>query len=85
MHTTVDKFLALYGEEMTVGDFLRTTFTEQSIMQRMNVVVAENGTFTTASILYDDFEHQSVKKSVASDRRPKKYYSVPIDKLEPYL
>jgi hypothetical protein len=81
---TAEQFLIRHGNEMTVAEFLRTTYTEQSIQQRMNVVL-ENGPQKTAVILNDDLEHQRMKSSIPLDSKSRKYYSVPIPMLEPYL
>ena len=82
---TIQQFLNGYGTEITVGDFLRSSFTEQNIMQQMHVILVDEGTNKVALILNDDFEHQQMKKSIGKDQKPKTYYTVPLTRLEPYL
>jgi hypothetical protein len=80
-----EQFLEAYGTEITLGDFLRENYTDQHIQQNTYVILVDNGSFTAARIVMDDMDYDLMKRQLNGDGRPKKFYTVPTIKVEPYL
>lgn len=80
---SLDQFLSLYGEKKTLGDFLRSSFKDQIICQKMHVIVIENKFGKSAIIINDDVEDRTIRKNLTANMTG--FYTVPVDKLEVYL
>ncbi len=78
-----EEFLKKYGKEISVIDFKNSNFNAFDAVSEMVVVLVDNGPFKAALICYDDAEYRYIVDN--PDPRPKKYYSVNLNHLAPYL
>lgn len=74
-----EEFLALHGQRISTEEVLNFNFDGS----KLPVCLVDNGWMTAAGIA--DTEHERDAFADPNDHRPKKWYSVSVELLKPYL
>lgn len=81
---TKSEFLTKYGMEVSEEAFIIHSFESLSTINKMAVILVDNGLFDAAIKCVNDHEYEYVKKQVeqGNDARPMKIYFVPLENFK---
>lgn len=82
---TKEDFLVEHGTRESLPEFKIKDFDMLDLEGSYHVVLVDNGPFTAGLICNTKREYEYIFNSVNYDQRPMAFFTVPKDKLEPYL